>query len=113
MNTNRFEFPIKHPEFGTIKLYKNKYTNNNLLAIQLTCTDSDGFEEPLARLSVNPEHPLPIPSNCFYIKDWSENSDLVDWILSSTLMGTVFKERHDFPAAKYGFVIAPVWELLV
>lgn len=79
------------------------------LAVMLTTDDG----EPLATLSVNMYKPdcsqnsSDLPSDCFYVKSWSENSELAAEALKSGL----FLERKDLPSAESGFVSAPVWQL--
>lgn len=82
---------------------------NGPVAIQLTAADG----EPLAVLSVNMYKPecshdsKDLPSGCFYVKNWSENTKLAEEAFASGL----FVLRDDLPQAQSGFVSAPVWQI--
>ncbi len=69
--------------------------------------------EPLAKLSVNMYMPecsrdsKDLPPDCFYVKTWEGNEAIARDAVASGL----FKVRDDFPKARSGFVLAPVWQL--
>ena len=72
-----------------------------------------GNGQPLGVLSVNMYKPecshdsKDLPPNCFYVKLWSENAAIARDAFKSGL----FKARDDLPAARSGFISAPVWEI--
>lgn len=95
-------------EWGQVEVFKGNYAEGQL-AIMLM---NEG--EPLATLSVNIYKPScshdskDLPSDCFYMKDWSENESLAMEAAESGL----FKRRPDLPSALSGFVMADAWQLI-
>lgn len=107
MQTYLGEFQSSH--WGRVTVWKAHYERaNGPLAITLEVAG-----EPLGVLSVNMYKPAcsqdskDLPPGCFYVKTWSENEELAEEALASGL----FKVREDLPAARSGFVSAPVWEV--
>lgn len=91
--------------WGKVEVYATTYLSaSGPLAIMLQ--DSDG--EPLATLSVNMPDSKNLPTNCFYMKDWSENEALAEEARESKL----FKPRPDLPSSVSGFVMADAYELV-
>lgn len=95
-----------------IAVFRSTYESpTGPLAIQLIDVEEG---EPYATLSVNMYKPecsqdsKDLPPNCFYVKDWSENTGIANEMRTSGL----FKERPDLPMAASGFVMAEAWELL-
>lgn len=96
--------------WGPVTVMRGTYESaNGPTAIVLSTPDG-----PLATVSVNMYQPectqdsRRLPKDCFYVKTWSENEELVDELLASGL----FKVRDDLPASSSGFVTAPVWQLV-
>lgn len=109
---------FESPEWGKVIVKTATYLNETgPLAVLLESPKG----EPIATLSVNmyrPQHSdsLPfatfadssdLPFGCFYVKNWGANERLAKEAFESGL----FNFRHDLPAAKSGFVMAPVWEI--
>lgn len=97
------------PKWGPARIEIAKY-ENGALAVQLILEESD---EPLCVLSVNMAHGQDhesedLPRNCFYVKAWSENREIVRAAISSGW----FKKRGDIPISHSGYVQAEAWELL-
>ena len=68
-----------HP---TLFVELSRYTSDNSIAVQTYCQSKGGFYEPYARLSVCIEG-CPPAENCFWFKDYSENSGLLDAAMES------------------------------
>lgn len=84
---------------------RDLYISNGALAVRLVSAQ-DG--EPIATLSANFDGAEKLPSDCFYLKDWSENMNIsVDVIDSGWI-----KPRDDLPSVKSGFIVADAFELL-
>lgn len=97
--------------WGAVRVVRATYEGSKgPTAIVLQCDDG----EPLATLSVNMYTPecshdsTALPADCFYVKQWSENEELAKDAMASGL----FKLRDDLPAARSGYVSAPVWQLV-
>jgi hypothetical protein len=99
--------------WGTVNVLRGTYLSaDGPTAISLALADG----EPLATLSVNLDDPSwsrkssELPADCFYVKTWGGNEDLVEEVLACGL----FKFRGDFPEAVGGHgrtCIAPVWQV--
>lgn len=99
-------------QYGKVNVLRATYGKaGGPLAILLECEDG----EPLTTLSVNMYKPdcshdsIDLPSNCFYVKQWSENES----IAAEAFNGGLFELRSYLPVARSGFVTAPVWQLKV
>lgn len=117
-DTNESEEPTSPPvappvtfesaKWGTVKVLRGMY-HNGTLAVHLTSRNpEDEYDDPLATLSVNFDHSVDLPANCFHVKDWSENAELAEEAMASGL----FKRREDLPPFHSGFVVSEVWEFL-
>jgi hypothetical protein len=101
---------FRSSRWGRVDAWRATYLGENgPTAVTLTLQDG----EPLATLSVNMYQPecshdsSDLPPDCFYVKQWSENETLAAEALESGL----FTVRDDLPAARSGFVSAPVWQI--
>ncbi len=78
-------------EYGLLRIVLAKYTQSNLLAVQLECAEDDpvkeNFEgEQFGTLSFNPVPWVGDPGlGCFYAKTWTENELIVPAMLASGL----------------------------
>lgn len=90
---------------GEVIVHLTKYAADGSLAVELRDA-KDG--EPVARLSVNMTSARPLPPDCFYMKDWSENMKIARNAVSSGW----FRIRHDLPIAISGHVWADAFEVL-
>ena len=91
----------------TLRAIITKYSDNDALAVSLEGTD-DGYWSPYATLSVNlPEHAHMLEEDEFFVKLWSENSELVE-LLDIT---DVFTDTGK--SVLHGFEDVPVWKLNV
>lgn len=99
---------FKSRHWGKVTIVTEKYANNGALCVRLLCEGDEGFQEPLATLSVNMVASEALPERCFRAKDYSENAGIAEEALASGL----FKVRDEFPPLRSGFVVASVWELL-
>jgi len=101
-------------QFGKVTVLCGVYERDDgPMAIQLMC-NTDSFEEPLAKLSVNMYRPecshdsRDLPVGCFYAKTYGEN----ELIAGEALASGLFRQRDDLPKASSGWVEAPAWELV-
>lgn len=99
------------PRWGKLLVLVGNYeSDDGPLAVTLVSEHG----EPIATLSVNLYEPVvgltsrELPKDCFYAKQWSENEEISKEALATGL----FKVRDDFPTAEYGFITAPVWQIL-
>lgn len=96
------------PYWGRVTALAGTYGLNGPLAVTLVVG-----AEPLATLSVNMYRPecsrdsRDLPPDCSYVKDWSENEEIVEAARASGL----FIERPELPVSISGYVCAEVWQL--
>lgn len=83
-------------------------------AVSMLC-NTDGYDEPLATLSVNLYKPdcshdsRDLPAGCFYVKCWAENESIAIEVFQAT---GLFIERPDLGTASSGFIRGiPVWQV--
>lgn len=95
-------------DFGTALISTHRYQKTDGLAVQLITHNEDGYEELLATLSVCFPDADPLPPNCFYVKDWSEN----ELVIHDAAASGWFKPRLDLGGVTSGHVCALAWELL-
>lgn len=89
------------PDGETLYLEFLKYQNGRL-ALELS--DSEG--DPYAVISVNlPEYP-DLPKNYMYVKNWSENQQIVEDMVKLGIL-----EDTEFPAVPSGMVMVPVYRI--
>jgi len=62
----------------TVELEKDTYVKDGSLALSLVHRDSEGYPEHLMRLTV--WHVIKPAEGCVWIKDYSENEGIADWI---------------------------------
>ena len=96
-----------------LAIYRGIYESNHALSIMLMGRVAGTWQSPYAILSVNMDHgqdheSSDLPPNCFYVKEWSENSKVAEEALASGW----FQVREDLPISHSGYVKARVWELL-
>lgn len=97
------------PRWGELIAHAGSYSNG---ALAVVLASPSG--EPMATLSVNTYRPQcsadsrDLPPDCFYMKDWSENEEIVVAAKASGL----FIERPDLPPAISGYVCADAWQLV-
>tara|TARA_R100000742_G_C4198644_1_gene28445 strand:- start:35 stop:376 length:342 start_codon:yes stop_codon:yes gene_type:complete len=90
-----------------IRAITDTYSKGNALSVRLEATD-DGYWSPYATLSIDlPEHEHMLDENEFFVKLWSENSELVE-LLNIT---DVFTDTGK--SVLHGFNNVPVWKLNV
>lgn len=96
--------------WGTVNVARATYGSaTGPIAILLSLDDG----EPLGKLSVNMYRPecsqdsKDLPADCFYAKTYGENQELA----REAMAGGLFIQRDDLPAARSGFVDAPVWQI--
>lgn len=90
---------------GAIHIKESLYAESEALAVYL----EDGNGELLTKLSVHLPKSSKLPSNCFYMKWWSENY----FIAMDAVQSGWFKVRTDIPNAASGHIKEiPVIELL-
>ena len=77
------------------------YADQGQRAVEIIRDDG----EPLTTLTVNLEQSVGLEDNQVFIKDWSENEEIVDQIYD---LGLFEDTRERVPT---GFVVAPLWEL--
>ena len=99
------ERKLKTADFGEVVMVLDKYLEGGALAIQLVSAE-DG--EPIARLSTRLDSSSRLPSDCFFMKDWSENVQISADVIQS---GWV-KPRPDIAPGRSGFICADAFELL-
>lgn len=90
---------------GEAIVHLTKYAADGSLAVELRDA-KDG--EPIARLSAHMPNARPLPPECFYMKDWSENMK----IARDAVQSGWFRIRHDLPIAVSGHVWADAFEVL-
>ena len=96
--------------WGCVHVSRSTYEQESWPCAVTLTTDSG---EPLAALSVNMYLPecshdsKELPTDCFYVKEWSENKA----IAADAFKSGLFILRDDLPIAKSGFVAAPVWQI--
>ena len=109
-------YPMVYINIGTLvttygpcdlRAITDTYSKGNALSVRLEGTD-DGYWCPYATLSVNlPEHAHMLEEDEFFVKLWSENSELVE-LLDIT---DVFTDTGK--SVLHGFEDVPVWKLNV
>lgn len=90
--------------WGLVTAKRTRYAEGGTAVLLFTAAG-----EPLGKLSTNLGAPTrALPSNCFHLKDWSENTRLAEDALESPL----FRLRGDLPEVESGFVSVMACEIV-